>query len=293
MQTDHAPIVLAVAPNGARRGKADHPALPLTPPELAETAAACRAAGASMLHLHVRDPEGRHLLDAGAYRDAAGAIAERAGADFIVQLTTEAAGRYQPSEQQALLRALPDAFAGAPLFVSLGLREVDAALRPEAAGPASGLTEAALAEMFGECRTAGIRLQVILYDAADLQRYLQLRRRGVIDDPRPALLFVLGRYSQDGQSRPDALLPFLAAGLPEGASWMVCAFGARESACALAAAALGGHVRLGFENNLHLADGSAAADNAALVAQLAHGLPLAGRRAATTAEARACLGLPA
>src|SRR6056297_517416 len=61
---------LMVAPNGARRGKADHPALPVTLPEIVETARACFSAGADGLHLHLRDGEGRHLLDAGAYREA-------------------------------------------------------------------------------------------------------------------------------------------------------------------------------------------------------------------------------
>ncbi|MEQ8345961.1 MAG: 3-keto-5-aminohexanoate cleavage protein [Sneathiellaceae bacterium] len=281
-----APIVLAVAPNGARRGKADHAALPLTAAELAETAFACQAAGATMLHLHVRDPQGRHLLDAGAYRDTARAIAARTGDGLLLQLTTEAAGRYRPAEQQALLRALPAAFDGAPLFVSLGLREVDAALRPD------GLPEGALAEIFRRAAEDGIKLQVILYDSADLERYLELRQRGLIADPRPALLFVLGRYASTGQSAPADLLPFLGPSLPAGTSWMVCAFGRLEGACGLAAAALGGHARLGFENNLQLADGGAAPDNAALIAQLSGGLALAGRRPATAAEARLILGMP-
>lgn len=280
------PIVLAVAPNGARRGRADHPALPLTTVDLAATAAACQAAGAAMLHLHLRDSQGRHLLDAGAYRAAARAIADRTGDGLLLQLTAEAAGRYRPADQQALLQLLPAAFDGAPLFVSLGLREVDAALRPD------GLPEDSLATLFRDAALAGIKLQVILYDAADLRRYLELRDRGLIDDPRPAMLFVLGRHAGDGQSRPTDLLPFLTLPLPAGSSWMVCAFGRQEGACGLTAAALCGHARLGFENNLHLADGRDAPDNAALVAQLSAGLALAGRRPATAAEARKILGLP-
>ena len=61
-------IAIAVAPNGGRKTKADHPALPLTPAELAATAAECLEAGAAMIHVHVRDANGRHLLDADAYR---------------------------------------------------------------------------------------------------------------------------------------------------------------------------------------------------------------------------------
>ena len=56
-------VSITVAPNGGRRSKADHPALPLTVPELVRTAAECLAAGAAMLHLHIRDAQGGHLLD--------------------------------------------------------------------------------------------------------------------------------------------------------------------------------------------------------------------------------------
>jgi uncharacterized protein (DUF849 family) len=68
---------------------------------------------------------------------------------------------------------------------------------------------------------------------------------------------------------------------------MLCAFGPREAAAGLAAAALGGHARVGFENNLQLPDGALAPDNSALVAAVAAALPATGRRVATPAEARA------
>ena len=64
------PTAIAVAPNGGRKVKADHPAVPLTPAELAVTAARCREAGASMIHAHVRTADGQHLLEADAYREA-------------------------------------------------------------------------------------------------------------------------------------------------------------------------------------------------------------------------------
>ena len=71
---DPAPLVLTVAPNGARAGRHDHPALPLDPAALAATARACLDAGAAVLHLHVRDANDRHSLDAGRYREALAAV---------------------------------------------------------------------------------------------------------------------------------------------------------------------------------------------------------------------------
>ncbi len=71
------------------------------------------------------------------------------------------------------------------------------------------------------------------------------------------MLFVLGRYARRPRtSLPADLLPFLAPDAPRFRSWMVCAFGRHEAACALAAALLGGDIRVGFENNLLLPDGS-------------------------------------
>lgn len=264
------PAVLIVAPNGARRLKNDHPAIPLTADELAETAAACRDAGAAMIHLHVRRPDGRHLLDGDAYVAATEAVRRRVGRDMVVQITTEAAGIYQPAEQmQAVRDARPEA-------VSLAVRE----LIPDAAH------EAEAARFFAWMREREIMTQIILYSADDLARWRDLKTRGVLGDGVDFLLFVLGRYAAGMQSRPVDLLPFLADpdALPP---WAVCAFGVREAACAQAALSLGGHARVGFENNLHLPDGSLAPDNAALVAAAASGLSAIGRRLAAAADVRA------
>jgi len=99
---------------------------------------------------------------------------------------------------------------------------------------------------------------------------------------------VLGRYTKGQISAPADLLPFLVAG-GLGHSWGLCAFGRRETACAVLAAALGGHPRVGFENNLHLPDGTEAPDNAALVAAVAAGAAAIGRPLADADQARAVM----
>jgi len=106
MSLDWPALIVAVAPNGARRSKADHPALPLTAAEIGREAARCRDAGAAIIHLHVRDRDGRHLLDADAYREAIAAVRRAAGDEIIIQVTTEAAGRYAPETQRAVMREL-------------------------------------------------------------------------------------------------------------------------------------------------------------------------------------------
>ena len=137
-----------------------------------------------------------------------------------------------------------------------------------------------------------IAVQWIVYAPDELERFLGLRRRGILaDGPRTTLMLVLGRYADAVDGAPRDLLPFLAA-LPgeEVLPWMTCAFGGRENACVLAAAALGGHGRVGFENNLHLPGGALAPGPEALVAQAAAGLPGLGLRPASVTEARAVFG---
>ena len=269
-----APLILAVAPNGARKTQADHPAIPITPDEVAAEAARCREAGASMIHLHVRDADNKHSLDADAYVAATAAVRREVGDGLIIQMTTEAVGIYTPPEQMAAVRAVR------PEAASMAVREL---CPDEDAVPA-------FAEFLAWMAAERIAPQYILYAAEDVGRFADLQKRGIIPGTRPFLLYVLGRYTAGQKSVPEDLLPFMAEAGSLDADWAICAFGTRESACALTAAALGGHVRVGFENNILMADGSVAADNAALASQIASGAKLLGRSLASADDARAYLG---
>jgi uncharacterized protein (DUF849 family) len=266
------PLVVMVAPNGARRTKADHLNLPLTPAEIAREAELCCAAGASVLHVHVRDQDDSHSLDPDLYRAAIAAVRQKLGDRMVIQITTEAVGRYGPAEQMATVRAVH------PEAVSLGLME----LIPD--DQAIDAAAAFLAWLQGE----RIAPQYILYSPSEVARLHDLRRSGVIPQRRPFALFVLGRYGDQTEAQPRDVLPFLAAHDAD-CPWAVCAFGPREGACVLTAAGLGGHVRVGFENNLRLADGRLATSNAELVAQVTAGARLLGREVADIATARAFL----
>lgn len=263
------PLILTVAPNGAYKQPTDHQALPITPTTLAATARQCLDAGAAMLHLHIRDSAGRHSLDVAGYREALAAVRAAVGDDMVLQVTSEAARVYEAPAQIAMVRSLR------PEAVSVGLREIDQ--------PAIG--EAGLADFFAWLVRERVMTQVILYDVKDLQRWQHLRTKGVIPDGRWSLLFVLGRYSARQTSDPRDLVPFLHA--HDGDEpWAVCAFGATENACVMAAAALGGHMRVGFENNMTLSNGERAPDNAALVAQAARAAACLGRPLASAQQIR-------
>lgn len=255
-------VAIAVAPNGGRRTGADHPALPIGPAQLARCAAAAAEAGAAMIHLHVRDADGRHVLDPEASAAAAAAVRAAVGPDMLIQQTSESLGRYSPDEQRAAVLATPSE------SVSLALRE----LVPDAGH------EAALGDLVGSLVARDCLPQIILYDAGDLSRLRDLLQRGVLPVQDIPVLVALGRYGGGTGATPRMLPPLLQAGLADFGHWSVCAFGPEETRTVTAAALMGGHVRVGFENNLHLPDGRMARDNAELVG-------------ATSAALRA-LGLP-
>jgi 3-hydroxybutyryl-CoA dehydrogenase len=263
------PLLITVAPNGAYKQTKDHPALPVTPETLAQTAKACMDAGAAMLHMHIRDAQGGHSLDVAGYREATRVVRAAVGSGLILQVTSEAANRYQAAQQIAMVKAL------IPEAVSVGLREID---RPE-------IGERGLAEFFAWLVAHKVMTQVILYDESDLQRWQALRQAGVIPEGKWSLLFVLGRYTAGQRSEPKDLLPFVTHH-HTNEPWAMCAFGSGEHACATAAAALGGHVRVGFENNLLLKSGVVARDNAALVHQVVQVAAALGRPVATADQAR-------
>jgi len=266
---DSTPIMIAVAPNGARKSKADHPRLPLSALELAATAQECLAAGASMIHLHVRDAEGRHSLEADRYAAAIAAIRQRVGDDLIVQVTTEAAGRYGPHEQMEVIEALR------PEAVSIAIRELFA-------DPAIELIATSYLHALA---ARGTFVQYIIYDADDLRRCAALHAAGIIPQRSPSVLIVLGSYADQRAGAVRDLVPLLAA-MPQGWAWAVCAFGPAELRCVIAAVLHGGDIRVGFENNLQLPWGETANSNAALVQATVAALSPLGFRAATCAEAR-------
>lgn len=259
-----APAVICVAPNGARKTHEDHPALPLTPAQIAADAQACAEAGANMLHLHVRDALFRHSLEAEHYRAALQALGQRLTRPLLLQLTTEAVGLYRPAQQIALLHTLR------PAAASIALRE----LLPDAADLP------AFDALCAWARREEVALQFIVYTPDEARQLVQLAQQGVLHVETPHALFVLGRYSTGLISEPRDVLDFLAH-WPADWPWSLCAFGQTETQCLTVALGLGGHVRVGFENNLWRPDGETAQNNAERVAHLAALLPLAGRSTAT------------
>lgn len=240
------PPLIMVAPTGARRGKSDHPALPITLDEIIATARECFSAGAEALHLHIRDDDGVHTLDAGRYRET---LAELANAvpQMRVQITTEAVGRYSVAEQLDCLRRVQ------PSWASVSIREA--------------AREEDLAErLYAMCMDNGTEVQHILYDEKDAHLLAEWSKRGIIKGELGVLL-VLGRYRDANALKRGDIEAFVST-LPPVSHWMLCAFGEEEHRHLCQAAALGGNLRVGFENSLVDANGRSHRDNAASVRAL-------------------------
>lgn len=265
-------LCIMVAPNGARRTPADHPALPITPEELARTAVDSHQAGAAAVHLHVRDAALRHSLDADCYRAAIAAVTQ-ACPEMLIQTTTEAAGIFDLAAQTSAAKALR------PACLSFGLAE----LMADGLQPALTFLDWAAEQRMG--------VQIIVYDADQIRDYAALLAAGHLRlNGPPRLLLVAGRYSVTLDSDPaefELLYSALAeTGLADKAIWMTCAFGRGEMACLDLTIARGGHVRVGFENAIVDAAGRPARDNAQRVAMVAE---LAGAHGRTVGGA-ACAG---
>ena len=272
------PVTIMVAPTGTRRTRNDHPNLPITEQEIVAAIADAHAAGAQAAHVHVRDRNGRHVLDAERCRSLTRALRARCGEDLIVQITTEAVGRYCADEQRALIQAV----------------------HPQAASIALGELFADPAEMTRNrdflrwMQDAGIAVQWILYSAEEITRLSALIQDGIVPRGSP-MLFVLGRYADNPDSRPDDLWPFLAIrsahSAIRNAPFSLCAFGPGETACLTAGLLHGGNARIGFENSLWHPDGTVATSNAERVAYLVGITHRLGWHLASAAQARESLGV--
>jgi len=263
-------VLCMAAPNGARRDKTDHPQLPLNPTELATTAAAVSSAGAGALHLHVRDEQGRHTLSAARYREALAAVRDLCGDRILVQVTTEAAGRFGVAQQIEMVYELkPDA-------VSLSVREMGRATPQE------------ISKLDRWMRDERVLPQWIIYNVKDLAQYHAWLEEGVLCGTAYPLLFVLGSHSGDSPAKASVLQSAWDQ-LETASSWMVCAFGPQEQEIVARATGLGGHARVGFENNIWRPDGTLARDNVELVASTAGAIKALGFQPATARQARQVL----
>ncbi len=267
--------LITVAPTGAETDKASVPALPVTLDELVATAKTCRAAGAAVIHVHIRDENARPTLDLGRLTDTVQALRE--GTDLIVQLSTGGAVTDGFGARLAVLDAGPDACSLTCGTVNFG-DEVFANPWPF------------IRELYGRAKEAGVVPEFELFDMghiATLHRLLD--DLGMPYGGHVHCDLVMG--VPGGIPGTAAQLVQAAAALPRGATWSATGVGRTSVPVMFAALSAGGHLRVGMEDTISFARGRPVTGNAELVQRAAALAGLAQRPAMTPDQARAMLGV--
>jgi 3-keto-5-aminohexanoate cleavage enzyme len=270
------PAIIAVAITGSVPRKADTPAIPVTPAEQIESTHAAYEAGASLVHIHVRNPDESPSSDPALFAAVQEGVRKHCPG-MIVQFSTGGRGR----SQQERGRALPLG----PDMASLATGSVNFPTQIYENPPQ--LVEDLARSMLEH----GIKPEIEVFDAAMLYNARTLLDRGLLKMPLH-VQFVLGIPNALPARRK--LLEFLLAELGEvlpGASWVAAGIGRHQLEVNAWCLALGGHIRTGLEDNIRFDKTRLATSNAELVARVAALCAEHGRHPASPAEARQILGL--
>jgi 3-keto-5-aminohexanoate cleavage enzyme len=258
--------IICVAPNGAWAQKKDNPATPLSPREIADDVAACARAGAAVAHVHARTPDGKPTQDLDTYREIARLIRERC--DIVVQLSIGTRG-----------------FAIDDALQPIGLRPEMASFPLRAVGPAdAGDRLKDLVYMAQKMTAAGVRPELDASSTSMIDAALELRGHKILTEP---LCFGLVLKEPDTAREAVKRVHDWSSRLPQDSLWWVAKGGRWQLEARAAALALGGHVRVGFEDSHLEFDGAGPArSNAHLVERIASLSRAIGREPASPAEAR-------
>lgn len=272
------PCVITVAITGSQPTKAQNPAVPVTPAEQIESTHAAFEAGASLVHIHVRDDQGRPSSDPDRFAAVQEGV-RRHCPGMIVQFSTGGRGRLA-EERGSALKHRPD-------MASLATGSVNFAAMIYENPPQL------IDDLAGQMLAQDIKPEIEIFDLAMLYNARALADRGLLKTPAH-VQFVMGipNALPARERMLDFLVEELADVLP-GATWTAAAIGRHQLTANHWALARGGHARTGLEDNVMFDKGRLAACNAELVKRVADLCGQYDRHPATPAEARAILGLAA
>ncbi|HET7037677.1 MAG TPA: 3-keto-5-aminohexanoate cleavage protein [Thermomicrobiaceae bacterium] len=269
-------LIISVATTGSRTSREQTPYVPITPEEIAADAIRCYDEGAAIVHIHVRDDDGRVTCDPARYERVRRIVEER-GCPIIVNMSTGGgAGIVSDEERMAPVRLRPEIASfdagstnfGAGVFVN---------------SPAFLDT---LAERMQEY---GVKPEIECFDTGMIENARRQIAQGRIEPPY-WFQFVLG--VRGGAPATAQQLVYMVSQLPPEATWSVCAIGRDQLPMNALAIAMGGHARTGLEDNIYYSYRVLAEGNAPLVARVARLARELQREIATPDEARQLLGLP-
>ncbi|MDO5036792.1 MAG: 3-keto-5-aminohexanoate cleavage protein [Tissierellia bacterium] len=267
-------LIITAAICGAEVTKKQNPAVPYTVEEIQREAKAAYEAGASIIHLHVREDDGTPTQDKARFEECMKAVREVAP-DAIIQPSTGGAVGMSDLERLEVTELGPEMATLDCGSVNFGGDEVF-------------LNSDNTIKNFGKImQERNVKPEIEVFDKGMVDLALGYEKQGYIKKPMH-FDFVLGVQLNATVEN----LAFCVGALPEGTTWTVSGLGRYEFPMAAAAIAMGGHVRVGFEDNLYLSKGVLAKSNGELVEKVVKIAELLGREIATPDEAREILSLP-
>lgn len=271
------PVIISAALTGSWPTKNDNPAVPISEEEIAESAVAAHQAGAAIVHLHVRNEDGKVTCDPARYAKARDLI-RAAGSDVIINMST-GGGAGQTTDEQ---------------------RMEPVSLKPEIASFDCGScnfgktvfinSPSFLDELARRMTEHNVLPEIECFEPGHVANAIRLIDEGKL---KPPFWFQIVLNVRGGSPGTIKQLLNMVEMLPSGSLWSVCAIGRAQLPINVAAMAMGGHVRTGLEDNIYYHKGQLAESNAQLVARLTRIAGEIGRPVATAAQARGILGLPA
>ena len=268
-------LIITAAICGAEVTKQQNPAVPYTIEETVAEAKSAYDEGASVIHLHVREDDGTPTQSAARFQKCIDEILEVCP-DVIIQPSTGGAAGMTDEERLDVLNIRP-----VPAFATLDCGTCNFG------GDEILLNTDNTVENFAKrFRELGVKPELECFDKGMMDIALKTYAKGLLMDPMH-FDFVLGVQ----MSATVRDLSFCVDSLPAGATWTVCAIGKNQFSIAAASIVMGGHVRVGFEDNLYLEKGVLAKSNGQLVAKAVSIAKLLGREIATPDEAREILGI--
>jgi 3-keto-5-aminohexanoate cleavage enzyme len=270
-----AAAVLTAALTGPIATKADNPALPTAPEEIAAAAVDAHQAGAAVVHVHLRDGDERPTASLDVARRVVGLIGEACPA--LVQLSTGVGLDVPYEERMKLVEVRPRMATLNVCSMSFGSGEFR--------NPPGGVRR--LAYRMGEL---GVKPELELYDSGHLEAALALHSEGLLEEP---LQFSLVLGVVGGMAATPANLVALVARIPEGSVWQVIGIGRSNLAMTAIGLAMGGNARTGMEDTLMMRRGQLASGNGELVSRLAGIAAAMERPPASVDETVGMLGLEA
>jgi uncharacterized protein (DUF849 family) len=286
-------VMISCAVTGSADTPARNPAVPVTPQQIATSAIEAANAGAAIVHIHVRDPQTtRPSMDPAHYREVVDRI-RSSGTDVLINLTTGPGARYVPSLDDPLKPG-----QGTTLKPPHDRVRHVVELKPEICSLDMGSmnmgayafinTPAILEAMAVAIRDAGVMPELEVFEAGHLLLAKRLVETGHVKTPS---LFQICLGISWGQPATPEAMTYMRSLLPADCTWFAFGISLHQFPMVAQAVLLGGHPRVGLEDNLYLARGKLAPSNAALVDKAAKIIEVLGDDIATPAEARHILGL--